>query len=62
MPHLGFIVNGGCLKRHTLCMYARNYNPCEALKKAQCYAAHKIGFDGAANGFMSLEELDKIKY
>ena len=43
-------------------MYARNYNPCEALKKAQCYAAHKIGFDGAANGFMSLEELDKIKY
>ena len=53
---------GDSLFSSFICMYARNYNPCEALKKAQCYAAHKIGFDGAANGFMSLEELDKIKY
>lgn len=48
---------GDSLFSSFLCLYARNYAPAEALKLAQVYAAHKIGFDGAAKGFWSLEEL-----
>lgn len=50
---------GDSLFSSFLCLYARNYAPAEALELAQDYAAHKIGFDGAANGFLSLEELLK---
>ncbi|MEE1101923.1 MAG: carbohydrate kinase family protein [Agathobacter sp.] len=38
-------------------MYARGEEPMECLRLAQKFAAHKIGFDGAAQGFMTLKEL-----
>lgn len=38
--------------------YAKGMTPVESLKRAQIYAAHKIGFDGAANGFVSEEVVE----
>ena len=38
-------------------MYARGKDAMECLRLAQEFAAHKIGFDGAAQGFLTLEEL-----
>ena len=34
--------------------YAKGMTPIEALDKAQAFAAYKIGFDGAANGFKAM--------
>lgn len=34
--------------------YAKGMTPVEALDKAQAFAAYKIGFDGAANGFKAI--------
>lgn len=42
-------------------MYARGKNSMECLRLAQEFAAHKIGFDGAAQGFLTLEELENFK-
>lgn len=38
-------------------LYAKGYTPAECLAYAQKFAAHKIGFDGASKGFMTMEEL-----
>ncbi len=38
-------------------MYARGKDAMECLRLAQEFAAYKIGFDGAAQGFLTLEEL-----
>lgn len=40
--------------------YAHTHNPYAALKRAVVFAAHKIGVDGAANGFMTTLELDRL--
>ena len=38
-------------------MYAKGKDAMECLRLAQKFAAHKIGFDGAAQGFLTLDEL-----
>lgn len=49
---------GDCLFSTFISMYAKGeLPPAECLELAQKAAAHKIGFDGAAEGFMSLKEL-----
>lgn len=40
-------------------MYAGGKDAMECLRLAQEFAVHKIGFDGAAQGFMTLDELLK---
>ncbi len=40
--------------------YTKGYEPLTSLKYATCFASYKIGFDGAAKGFLSEEELLEI--
>lgn len=49
---------GDCLFSTFISMYAKGeLTPVMCLELAQKAAAHKIGFDGAAKGFMRLDEL-----
>lgn len=49
---------GGCLFSTFISMYAKGeLPPVKCLELAQKAAAHKIGYDGAAKGFMNLSEL-----
>ena len=41
--------------------YAKGISPLECLKKAQLFAAYKIGFDGASNGFASEEIMEQLE-
>lgn len=51
---------GDCLFATFVSLYAKGtFSPAECLAYAQKAAAHKIGFDGAAKGFMGLAELLK---
>lgn len=40
--------------------YAKEYTALEALKRAQTFAAYKIGFNGGAVGFIDEEKLEEI--
>ena len=40
--------------------YCKGTEPLVALEKAQCFAANKIRFNGAAEGFVSEKELEKL--
>lgn len=49
---------GDCLFGTFISLYAKGeFSPERCLELAQKAAAHKIGFDGAAKGYMTLEEL-----
>lgn len=48
---------GDCLFSTFISMYAKEMPPERCLELAQKAAAHKIGFDGAAKGFMNMNEL-----
>lgn len=48
---------GDALFSSFVCLYAKGFSPEKCLEMAQKFAAHKIGYDGASNGFMSYEEL-----
>ena len=48
---------GDCLFSTFISMYASGKKTSECLEKAQRAAAHKIGFDGAAKGFIKLKDL-----
>lgn len=48
---------GDCLFSTFISMYSKGKGPLECLQLAQKAAAHKIGYDGAATGFISLKEL-----
>lgn len=51
---------GDCLFSTFVSMYAKgSMSPEKCLAYAQAAAAYKIGFDGAAKGFLSAEELEK---
>lgn len=41
--------------------YTKGVSPSEALKYAQTFASHKIGFNGAAAGFLNEKELERLK-
>lgn len=52
---------GDCLFSTFISMYAKGELPsAECLELAQKAAAHKIGFDGAAEGFMSLKDVRSL--
>ena len=40
--------------------YVKGLQPVECLKRAQAFAAYKIGFDGASEGFASEDIIDKM--
>jgi ribokinase len=40
--------------------YIKGIHPIESLKRAQIFAAYKIGFNGAATGFLGEKELEEI--
>lgn len=40
--------------------YGNGVTALEAIKYAQIFASYKIGFDGAANGFASLDKMDEL--
>lgn len=40
--------------------YLKGYNPVDALMRAEVFAALKIGHNGAANGFSSEEDIEKV--
>lgn len=40
--------------------YLKGYNPADALMRAEVFAALKIGHNGAANGFSSEEDIEKV--
>lgn len=40
--------------------YAKGYSPVECLKRAQIFAAYKIGFDGASVGFANEETIEQL--
>lgn len=40
--------------------YAKGFSPLECLGRAQAFASYKIGFNGAANGFLTEEKLEEI--
>lgn len=48
---------GDALFSAFICLYAKGYDPEACLMYAQHFAAIKIGYDGAAQGFCSFEEL-----
>lgn len=50
---------GDCLFATFISMYAKGLEPEKCLELAQKAAAYKIGFDGAAKGFMELSQLEK---
>ena len=41
-------------------LYANGYSPLDSLTLAQKFAAYKIGFDGAAKGFLTMKELVEL--
>lgn len=51
---------GDCLFSTFISMYAKKMAPEKCLEFAQKAAAHKIGFDGAAKGFMKMNELLRV--
>lgn len=52
---------GDALFSSFLHYYAKGISPLECLKKAQLFAAYKIGFDGASNGFASEEIMEQLE-
>ena len=52
---------GDALFSSFLHYYAKGMSPLECLKKAQLFAAYKIGFDGASNGFASEEIMEQLE-
>ncbi len=40
--------------------YGKNHDPYEAIQRAVLFASHKIGEAGAAEGFLSADELEKL--
>ena len=40
--------------------YAKGLNPVECLKRAQAFAAYKIGFDGASEGFADEKTIEEM--
>ena len=40
--------------------YTKGNTPIEALKRAEIFASYKIGEDGAANGFTTEENIEKL--
>lgn len=40
--------------------YAKGFAPIEALKRAEIFASYKIGFNGAATGFINEEKVEEI--
>jgi sugar/nucleoside kinase (ribokinase family) len=42
--------------------YAKNKNPYEAIGKAMIFASIKIGYDGAADGFISEDQLNQLYF
>lgn len=48
---------GDSLFSSFLSLYTKGYEPEVCLRLAQCFAAHKIGFNGASVGFMNMTEL-----
>lgn len=50
---------GDSLFSSFLHFYAKGLSPRECLEKAQAFAAYKIGFDGASEGFATEKELEQ---
>ena len=40
--------------------YSKGFSPLESLKRAQIFASYKIGFNGAANGFITEEKVEEL--
>jgi ribokinase len=59
-PVINTIGAGDALFSAFLHVYSRTGSPYEALQKAIVFAAYKIGENGAANGFLSSEQLTQI--
>lgn len=61
---LGKVVNtvgaGDALFSAFVNYYSKGFTPIDAIKRAQIFAAYKIGFNGAANGFISEERVEEL--
>ena len=61
---LGKVVNtvgaGDALFSAFVNYYSKGFTPIDAIKRAQIFAAYKIGFNGAANGFISEEKVEEL--
>jgi len=59
-PIVNTIGAGDALFSCFLHYYVRNHDPYEAIRKAVYFASYKIGTDGAAEGFLNDQELEKL--
>lgn len=59
-PIVSTIGAGDALLSAFTVFYLKTGDPFEALQKAMVFASHKIGTAGAAEGFLSLEELEAL--
>ncbi len=50
---------GDALFSSFLNFYSKGFTPVEALKRAQCFASIKIGYNGASVGFVTEEEIER---
>ena len=61
---LGKVVNtvgaGDALFSAFVHYYSKGFTPIDAINRAQIFAAYKIGFNGAANGFISEEKVEEL--
>lgn len=59
-PVVNTIGAGDALFSAFLHLYQQTQNPYEAIKKAIVFASYKIGTTGAADGFLTQEQLDRL--
>ena len=61
---LGKVVNtvgaGDALFSAFVNYYSKGFTPIDAINRAQIFASYKIGFNGAANGFISEERVEEL--